>query len=553
MFDSLLWVLHHFVTHYAGQTTQGDTDDDDDFDKTFDSNPKSKKIPRFLQKSRSMDRHSLLQKNDISDKSGVSSSTGSKSKKVGRLLQRLGSMNKYKPFQESGTPDESDILNQSGASSSADSKSKNRRKDSVWKKLLSKSPPQQQSQPRSQSSTSHDSFQFDEMPLPDYVEKLEVESYNQDQEIDQYNAFIEKETKCFESEYSLKKEMGKEQSGAVYLAIKNSNGMKVTCKSILKKNVEKYALESTPPPRCHISNPLSRPKDQSVAQCMSPRPPTLYVAHEAVIQMYLSRPGHENPYVLRVFDYFILKDKFMLITDYFDESWVSLFSYMNEKIRLDIKDARIIIKKVVNAAISLKQQGVFHNDLHDENVMYNLETGSVKLKNFGATDVLPLWEERRLLQSLDPPSATPKYKAGPSELKSMQRIGQLLFRLLTGIQHCYSAHPFVHFVVECEQVTGHRIQSGLVPAIQKSRLRLLGRALDPGVENVYTWLRGGVLNGEADLDQRWLDGTVEHESMGTRHDNRALAARLADFLQVAYRQYQSTLWYNITWESPCEN
>ncbi|KAH6603065.1 hypothetical protein BASA61_000479 [Batrachochytrium salamandrivorans] len=99
-----------------------------------------------------------------------------------------------------------------------------------------------------------------------------------------------------------------------------------------------------------------------------------------------------------------------------------------------------------------------------------------------------------------------------------------------------------HLVVECEQVAGHRIQSGLVPAIQKSRLRLLGRALDPGVENVYTWLRGGVLNGEADLDQRWLDGTVEHESMGTRHDNRALAARLADFLQVAYRQYQSTLW-----------
>ncbi|KAH9272210.1 elongator complex protein 3 [Batrachochytrium salamandrivorans] len=55
-------------------------------------------------------------------------------------------------------------------------------------------------------------------------------------------------------------------------------------------------------------------------------------------------------------------------------------------------------------------------------------------------------------------------------------------------------------------------------------------------------LQNGVMNGEADLDQRWLDGTVEHESMGARHDNRALAARLADFLQVAYRQYQSTLW-----------
>ncbi|KAH6594830.1 hypothetical protein BASA50_006304 [Batrachochytrium salamandrivorans] len=128
------------------------------------------------------------------------------------------------------------------------------------------------------------------------------------------------------------------------------------------------------------------------------------------------------------------------------------------------------------------------------------------------------------------------------------QIGILVDTHPFSVDHCILCDQqllstsIAHLVVECEQVTGHRIQSGLVPAIQKSRLRLLGCALDPGVENVYTWLRGGVLNGEADLDQRWLDGTVEHESMGTRHDNRALAARLADFLQVAYRQYQSTLW-----------
>ncbi|KAH6597361.1 hypothetical protein BASA50_004503 [Batrachochytrium salamandrivorans] len=128
------------------------------------------------------------------------------------------------------------------------------------------------------------------------------------------------------------------------------------------------------------------------------------------------------------------------------------------------------------------------------------------------------------------------------------QIGILVDTHPFSVDHCILCDQqllstsIAHLVVECEQVAGHRIQSGLVPAIQKSRLRLLGRALDPGVENVYTWLRGGVLNGEADPDQRWLDGTVEHESMGTRHDNRALAARLADFLQVAYRQYQSTLW-----------
>ncbi|KAH6586122.1 hypothetical protein BASA50_000588 [Batrachochytrium salamandrivorans] len=100
------------------------------------------------------------------------------------------------------------------------------------------------------------------------------------------------------------------------------------------------------------------------------------------------------------------------------------------------------------------------------------------------------------------------------------QIGILVDTHPFSVDHCILCDQqllstsIAHLVVECEQVTGHRIQSGLVPAIQKSRLRLLGRALDPGVENVYAWLRGGVLNGEADLDQRWLDGTVEHAIYG---------------------------------------
>ncbi|KAH6590684.1 hypothetical protein BASA50_009210 [Batrachochytrium salamandrivorans] len=130
------------------------------------------------------------------------------------------------------------------------------------------------------------------------------------------------------------------------------------------------------------------------------------------------------------------------------------------------------------------------------------------------------------------------------------QIGILVDTHPFSVDHCILCDQqllstsIAHLVVECEQVTGHRIQSGLVPAIQKSRLRLLGRALDPGVENVYTWLRGGVLNGEADLDQRgwtglwsmnlWGRGMIighwqhgyglwEHESMGRCHNNRALA------------------------------
>ncbi|KAH9275495.1 hypothetical protein BASA83_002270 [Batrachochytrium salamandrivorans] len=72
------------------------------------------------------------------------------------------------------------------------------------------------------------------------------------------------------------------------------------------------------------------------------------------------------------------------------------------------------------------------------------------------------------------------------------QIGILVDTHPFSVDHCILCNQqllstsIAHLVVECEQVTGHRIQSGLVPAIQKSRLRLLGRALDPGVENVST-------------------------------------------------------------------
>ncbi|KAH6586779.1 hypothetical protein BASA50_000144 [Batrachochytrium salamandrivorans] len=62
------------------------------------------------------------------------------------------------------------------------------------------------------------------------------------------------------------------------------------------------------------------------------------------------------------------------------------------------------------------------------------------------------------------------------------QIGILVDTHPFSVDHCILCDQqllstsIAHLVVECEQVTGHRIQSGLVPAIQKSRLRLLGRS-----------------------------------------------------------------------------
>ncbi|KAH6581495.1 hypothetical protein BASA60_002395 [Batrachochytrium salamandrivorans] len=57
------------------------------------------------------------------------------------------------------------------------------------------------------------------------------------------------------------------------------------------------------------------------------------------------------------------------------------------------------------------------------------------------------------------------------------QIGILVDTHPFSVDHCILCDQqllstsIAHLVVECEQVTGHRIQSGLVPAIQKSRLR----------------------------------------------------------------------------------
>ncbi|KAH6602208.1 hypothetical protein BASA61_001332 [Batrachochytrium salamandrivorans] len=263
------------------------------------------------------------------------------------------------------------------------------------------------------------------MPLPVRVGKLEVKSYIQSWETDQYIAFTKEETRYFESEYSSKKKLGKGKSGVVYLATRKSDGMEVAYKSIPKSKTRKYASESNTFTRCHLRNPIVRSKKPSVEQCMSPRPPDPLVPYEFMIQRYLSRPGYKNPYVPVVFDYFILESEYIVVMEYFDEQWVNLAKYVKERIRLDIENARDIVREIVNAMISLKRHGVVHNDL----------TGKIKLIDFGVTNVLPEWEEGKslLLNSSDPPSLVSKSEAGDDEVESIEMLGELLYVLITGM------------------------------------------------------------------------------------------------------------------------
>ncbi|KAH6570794.1 hypothetical protein BASA84_001319 [Batrachochytrium salamandrivorans] len=240
---------------------------------------------------------------------------------------------------------------------------KKRPKGSLWRKLLSKPPPQQQSPSGSQPSTSYASPKSDKMPFPVRVRKLELKSYGENCDAEQYNAFIKEETKYFEPKYSSGEILAKDDFGTPFVATRKSDGMKVAYKSIPKSEVYEYALESSPYPICHLRNHLVCSKKQSVEQCISSRQLNLFLPYELMFQTYLSRPGYDNPYVPMTLDYIVLEDECILVMEHFGEKSVTLSSYVKEKGRLDVGEARSIIKEVVDAVRSLKRHGILHKDL----------------------------------------------------------------------------------------------------------------------------------------------------------------------------------------------
>ncbi|KAH6583455.1 hypothetical protein BASA60_001442 [Batrachochytrium salamandrivorans] len=272
------------------------------------------------------------------------------------------------------------------------------------------------------------------MPLPAYFQVGKFQYYTYFRKTKQYPEFTKEEAIYFESEYFFKKKLGQGKYGAVSLATRKSNDMEVAYKSIPKSKVRKYTLESTLISICHLRNPLVGSEEPSVAQCMSSRPPDLPVPYEFALQIYLSRPGRENLYVPMVFDYIVLKNEYIVVMEYFDDKWVTLFSYLMERKHLDTSKSRDIIREIVNGMIYLKQYGILHDDIHDKNVMYNKETGGIKLIDFGRSNILPGWEKGKSfpLKSSDPSPTVSGYKAGFNELHSMQNLGYLLYMILTG-------------------------------------------------------------------------------------------------------------------------
>ena len=145
--------------------------------------------------------------------------------------------------------------------------------------------------------------------------------------------------------YKLEQVMGRGGFGTVHSASRRSDGMKVAVKEVTKDSV--IAMEDDVP-----------------------------------LEVVLLQQVADVPGVVRFLEYFDIGDSFMIVMEMFNGQ--DLFDFISKQEKLSEKTARDIFGQVVEAVFMCKERGVLHGDIKDENIMIDMDTGMVKLIDFGS-------------------------------------------------------------------------------------------------------------------------------------------------------------------------
>ncbi|KAH9245224.1 hypothetical protein BASA81_017298 [Batrachochytrium salamandrivorans] len=126
--------------------------------------------------------------------------------------------------------------------------------------------------------------------------------------------------------------------------------------------------------------------------------------------------------------------------EYLGEDWMDLDEYMTKHGKVSMDKARLIIKEVVTALLSLKKLGILHGDVLGRNILYNGKTGGVKLIDFGITEPLEGWNQdnsaqARIFRVQHQDRQEDRPKVRPTEIRYIKNVGYLLYLLLTSGDH----------------------------------------------------------------------------------------------------------------------
>ncbi|CAD5119444.1 DgyrCDS8053 [Dimorphilus gyrociliatus] len=87
--------------------------------------------------------------------------------------------------------------------------------------------------------------------------------------------------------------------------------------------------------------------------------------------------------VVKIIEFFDDVDNFILIMERPSPA-VDLFDYISEKVTIDEDTARDFMQQIVRILIDCHDAGVTHRDLKDENILVEIDTGKLRLIDFGS-------------------------------------------------------------------------------------------------------------------------------------------------------------------------
>jgi len=89
------------------------------------------------------------------------------------------------------------------------------------------------------------------------------------------------------------------------------------------------------------------------------------------------------PGVLHLLDYYRRSDGYVMVLER-PAHGVDLFDYITQRGTLDEAEARQMFRRIVETLCRVRDAGVVHRDVKDENVIIDLDTGDVNLIDFGS-------------------------------------------------------------------------------------------------------------------------------------------------------------------------
>ena len=145
-----------------------------------------------------------------------------------------------------------------------------------------------------------------------------------------------------------------------------------------------------------------------------------------------SKAAEASSYVVKLLDWFESRSSYRIVMEKLD-GFIDIFDFVTQHGAICEEDASIVIGQLVQCCLELKEAGICHRDIKDENILINPETFQIRIIDFGCasrfTKTLPSVAVGT--KNFFPPEINHQ-KRVDTEALTVWTIGAVLYILVTG-------------------------------------------------------------------------------------------------------------------------